>query len=139
LESSQKRGSELRSQAYSYRKFFKYPLKIWKIGKGEKSLVFSKGIEIRQIIVAVLIFGFLFLFRGEINQVLPTTLQLAFYAVLPWLMAGAICKSRLDGKRLDRFFIGYFRYLFTKRFSYSNHKPVYQPQMKKVQYYERFH
>jgi TcpE family len=129
----------LRSEAYSYRKFFKYPLKIWKIGKGEKSLVFSKGIEIRQIIVAVLIFGFLFLFRGEINQVLPTTLQLAFYAVLPWLMAGAICKSRLDGKRLDRFFIGYFRYLFTKRFSYSSHKPVYQPQMKKAQSYERFH
>jgi len=113
-------------------------LKIWKIGKGDKSLVFSKGIEIRQIIVAVLIFGFLFLFRGSINQILPTTLQLAFYAVLPWMIAGAICRSKLDGKRLDRFFIGYFRYLYNKRFSYSSHKPVYQPQMKKAQSYERF-
>jgi hypothetical protein len=128
----------LRSAAYSYRKFFKYPLKIWKIGKGEKSLVFSKGIEIRQIIVAVLIFGIFFLFRGSINQLLPTTLQLAFYAVLPWLIAGAICRSKLDGKRLDRFFIGYFRYLYNKRFSYSNHKPVYQQQMKKAQSYEQF-
>lgn len=128
----------MRSQAYSYRKFFKYPLKIWKIGKGEKSLVFSKGIEIRQMVVSVLIFGFFFLFRGSINQVLPTTLQLAFYAVLPWMIAGAICRSKLDGKRLDRFFIGYFRYLFTKRFSYSSHKCVYQPQMKKTQSYERF-
>ena len=128
----------MRSRAYSYRRFFKYPLKIWKIGKGEKSLVFSKGIEIRQIIVAVLLFGVLFLFRGAINQVLPTTLQLAFYAVLPWLIAGAICRSKLDGKRLDRFFIGYFRYLYNKRFSYSSHKPVYQPQMKKAQSYERF-
>jgi hypothetical protein len=128
----------LRSEAYSYRKFFKYPLKIWKIGKGEKSLVFSKGIEIRQIVVSVLIFGFFFLFRGSINQVLPTTLQLAFYAVLPWIIAGAICRSKLDGKRLDRFFIGYFRYLFTKQFSYSSQKCVYQPQMKKAQSYERF-
>ncbi|PEL13868.1 TcpE family conjugal transfer membrane protein [Bacillus sp. AFS017336] len=128
----------MRSQAYSYRKFFKYPLKIWKIGKGEKSLVFSKGIEIRQIIVSVLIFGFFFLFRGSINQVLPTPLQLAFYAVLPWMIAGAICRSKLDGKRLDRFFIGYFRYVFTKRFSYSNGKCVYQLQMKKAQSYDRF-
>jgi hypothetical protein len=128
----------LRSAAYSYRKFFKYPLKIWKIGKGEKSLVFSKGIEIRQIIVAILIFGIFFLFRGSINQLLPTALQLAFYAVLPWLIAGAICRSKLDGKRLDRFFIGYFRYLYNKRFSYSSHKPVYQPQMKKAQSYEQF-
>ncbi|PEC50963.1 hypothetical protein COJ46_01620 [Bacillus sp. AFS077874] len=128
----------MRSQAYSYRKFFKYPLKIWKIGKGEKSLVFSKGIEIRQIMVSGLIFGFFFLFRGGINQILPTTLQLAFYAVLPWMIAGAICRSKLDGKRLDRFFIGYFRYLFMKRFSYSNGKSVYQPQMKKAQVYERF-
>lgn len=128
----------MRSAAYSYRKFFKYPMKIWKIGKGEKSLVFSKGIEIRQIIVAVLIFGFFFLFRGSINQLLPTTLQLAFYAVLPWMIAGAICRSKLDGKRLDRFFIGYFRYLYNKRFSYSSHKPVYQLQMKKAQSYERF-
>jgi hypothetical protein len=113
-------------------------LKIWKIGKGEKSLVFSKGIEIRQILVAVLIFGCLFLFRGSINQFLPTALQLAFYAVLPWLIAGTICRSRLDGKRLDRFFIGYFRYLYNKRFSYSSDKPVYQPQMKTAQSYERF-
>jgi hypothetical protein len=113
-------------------------LKIWKIGKGEKSLVFSKGIEVRQILVAFLLFGLLFLFRGRINQILPTTLQLAFYVVLPWMIAGAICRSRLDGKRLDRFFIGYFRYLFNKRFSYSSHKPVYQPQMKKEQSYERF-
>jgi hypothetical protein len=113
-------------------------LKIWKIGKGEKSLVFSKGIEIRQMVVSVLIFGFFFLFRGSINQFLPTTLQLAFYAVLPWMIAGAICRSKLDGKRLDRFFIGYFRYLFTKQFSYSSHKPVYQSQMKKAQSYERF-
>lgn len=128
----------MRSEAYSYRKFFKYPLKIWKIGKNDKSLVFSKGIEIRQIVVSVLIFGFLFLFRGGINQILPTTLQLAFYAVLPWMIAGAICRSKLDGKRLDRFFIGYFRYLFTKKFSYSSGKPVYQPQMKKAQTYERF-
>jgi TcpE family len=108
------------------------------VGKGEKSLVFSKGIEIRQIIVAVVIFGFFFLFKGSINEVLPTTLQLAFYAVLPWIIAGAICRSRLDGKRLDRFFIGYFRYLYHKRFSYSSDKPVYQPQMKKAQSYERF-
>ncbi|MEH7451191.1 TcpE family conjugal transfer membrane protein [Gottfriedia acidiceleris] len=129
----------MRSQAYSYRKFFKYPLKIWKIGKGEKSFVFSKGIEIRQIIVSVLIFGFFILFRGSINQVLPTTLQLAFYAILPWMIAGAICRSKLDGKRLDRFFIGYFRYLFSKRFIYGNDKCVYQPQMKKAQTYERFH
>jgi TcpE family len=129
----------LRSAAYSYRKFFKFPLKIWKIGKGEKSLVFSKGIEIRQILVSVLIFGFFFLFRGSINKVLPTTLQLAFYAVLPWMIAGAICRSQLDGKRLDRFFMGYFRYLLTKRYSYSSHKPVYKPQMKKAQRYERFH
>ncbi|MEH6908407.1 TcpE family conjugal transfer membrane protein [Neobacillus drentensis] len=128
----------MRSEAYSYRKFFKYPLKIWKIGKGEKSIVFSKGIEIRQIVVAILIFGLLFLFRGSINQVLPTALQLAFYAVLPWMIAGTICRSRLDGKRLDRFFIGYFRYLFTKRFSYCSYKPIYQPQMKKAQSYERF-
>ncbi|KON83502.1 hypothetical protein AF332_27490 [Sporosarcina globispora] len=128
----------MRSEAYSYRKFFKYPLKIWKIGKGEKSLVFSKGIEIRQIVVSILIFGFFFLFRGSINQVLPTTFQLAFYAVLPWMIAGVICRSKLDGKRLDRFFIGYFRYLFTKRFCYSSHRPVYQPQMKKSQSYERF-
>jgi hypothetical protein len=128
----------LRSGAYSYRKIFKYPLKIWKIGKSDKSLVISKGIEIRQIIVAVLIFGFFFLFRGSINQILPTTLQLAFYAVLPWMIAGAICRSRLDGKRLDRFFIGYFRYLYNKRFSYSSDKPIYQPQMKKAQSYERF-
>jgi len=128
----------LRSGAYNYRKFFKYPLKIWKIGKGEKSLVFSKGIEIRQIIVAVLIFGLLFLFRGSINQLLPTTLQLAFFAVLPWMIAGMICRSKLDGKRLDRFFIGYFRYLYSKRNSYSSHKPVYQPQMKKAQSYEQF-
>jgi hypothetical protein len=113
-------------------------LKIWKIGKGEKSLVFSKGIEIRQIIVALLIFGIFFLFRGSINQLLPTALQLAFYAVLPWLISGAICRSKLDGKRLDRFFIGYFRYLYNKRFSYSSHKPVYQPQMKKAQSYEQF-
>ena len=36
----------MRTAAYSYRKFFKYPLKIWKIGKNEKSIiVFSKGIE----------------------------------------------------------------------------------------------
>ncbi|MGM0867584.1 MAG: TcpE family conjugal transfer membrane protein [Bacillota bacterium] len=128
----------MRSEAYSYRKFFKYPLKMWKVGKGEKSLVFSKGIEIRQILVAALIFGVLFLFRNSINQLLPTTLQLAFYAVLPWMMAGAICKSRLDGKRLDRFFMGYIRYVFTKRFSYSSQKCVYQPQMKKAQSYERF-
>ncbi|PAL08018.1 MULTISPECIES: TcpE family conjugal transfer membrane protein [Peribacillus] len=128
----------MRSAAYSYRKFFKYPLKIWKIGKNEKSLVFSKGIEIRQIMVALVLFSVFFLFRGSINQVLPTTLQLAFYAVLPWMIAGAICRSKLDGKRLDRFFIGYFRYLYTKRFSYSSHKPVYQPQMKKAQSYERF-
>lgn len=128
----------MRSAAYSYRKFFKYPLKIWKLGKGETSLVFSKGIEIRQIIVAVLILGFLLLFRDSINQILPATLQLAFYAVLPWVVAGAICRCRLDGKRLDRFFIGYFRYLLTKGFSYSSHKPVYQPQMKKAQSYERF-
>lgn len=128
----------MRSGAYNYRKFFKYPLKIWKIGKGEKSLVFSKGIEIRQIIVTVLIFGLLLLFRGSINQLLPTTLQLAFYAVLPWMIAGMICRSKLDGKRLDRFFIGYFRYLYSKRYSYSNHKPVYQRQMNKAQSYEQF-
>ncbi|MGP4079169.1 TcpE family conjugal transfer membrane protein [Pseudalkalibacillus sp. R45] len=128
----------MRSGAYNYRKFFKYPLKIWKFGKGDKSLVFSKGIEIRQIIVAVFLFGLLCLFRGTLNEVLPTTLQVAFYAVLPWIIAGAICRSRLDGKRLDRFFIGYFRYLYNRRFSYSSHKPVYQPQMKKAQSYERF-
>ncbi|KKI92174.1 hypothetical protein WQ54_10800 [Bacillus sp. SA1-12] len=128
----------MRSAAYNYRKFFKYPLKIWKIGKGEKSLAFSKGIEIRQIIVSFLIFGLLFLFREGINQILPTTLQLAFFAVLPWMIAGAICRSKLDGKRLDRFFIGYFRFLYNKRFTYSNHKPVYQPQIKKAQSYERF-
>ncbi|KMY41487.1 TcpE family conjugal transfer membrane protein [Peribacillus loiseleuriae] len=127
----------MRAAAYSYRKFFKYPLKIWKIGKSEKSLVFSKGIEIRQIIVSLFLFGVFFLFRGSINQVLPTTLQLAFYAVLPWMIAGAICRSKLDGKRLDRFFIGYFRYMYNRRFSYSSHKPVYQPQMKKAQSYER--
>jgi TcpE family len=138
MGSSQKWWFKLRTDAYSYRKFFKYPLKIWKLGKGEKSLVFSKGIEIRQIIMTVLIFGFLFLFKDSINHILPTTLQLAFYAVLPWLIAGGICKSRLDGKRLDRFFIGYFRYLFTKRYSYSSQKSVYQPQMKKAQSYERF-
>ncbi|WP_408008243.1 TcpE family conjugal transfer membrane protein [Pseudalkalibacillus sp. A8] len=138
MESGQKRWFKLRSGAYNYRKFFKYPLKIWKFGKGDKSLVFSKGIEIRQIIVAVFLFGLLFLFRGTINEVLPTTLQVAFYAVLPWIIAGAICRSRLDGKRLDRFFIGYFRYLYNRRFSYSSHKPVYQPQMKKAQSYDRF-
>ncbi|WP_260412327.1 conjugal transfer protein [Alkalihalobacillus sp. TS-13] len=127
----------MRSGAYNYRKFFKYPLKIWKFGKGDKSLVFSKGIEIRQIILAVFLFGLLFPFRETINEVLPTTLQVAFYAVFPWIIAGAICRSRLDGKRLDRFFIGYFRYLYNRRFSYSSHKPVYQPQMKKTQSYER--
>ncbi|MGA9286794.1 MAG: TcpE family conjugal transfer membrane protein [Anaerobacillus sp.] len=128
----------MRGESYSYRKFFHYPLKIWKIGKGEKSIVFSKGIEIRQIILAFFLFGVLFLFRDQINAVLPTALQLAFYAILPWMVAGAVCRSRLDGKRLDRFFTGYLRYLYTKRYSYSNHKPVYQPQMKKVQSYERF-
>ncbi|WP_347553002.1 TcpE family conjugal transfer membrane protein (plasmid) [Pseudalkalibacillus hwajinpoensis] len=128
----------MRAESYSYRKFFNYPLKIWKIGKGEKSLVFSKGVEIRQILLAFFLFGILFLFRGSINAILPTALQLAFYAMLPWMIAGAICRSRLDGKRLDRFFIGYFRYLHNKRFSYSSYKPVYQPQMKKVQSYERF-
>jgi hypothetical protein len=128
----------LRQGAYSYRKFFKYPLKIWKIGKGEKSIVFSKGIEIRQIIVALFLFGVLFLFRGSINQLLPSSLQLAFYLVLPWMVSGAICRSKLDGKRLDRFFAGYFRYLYNKRFTYSSQKYVYQPQMKKAQSYETF-
>jgi hypothetical protein len=128
----------LRPAAYSYRKFFKHPLKVYNLGKGSRAIVFSKGIEIRQIIVSILIFGVFFLFRESINGVLPTTLQLAFYAVLPWMIAGAICRCNLDGKRLDRFFSGYFRYLYNKRFSYSSHKPVYQPQMKKVQSYERF-
>ncbi|HEO2443891.1 TPA: hypothetical protein VAP34_002099 [Streptococcus agalactiae] len=128
----------MRPAAYSFRKFFRYPLKLWKIGKGDFAFTFSKGVEIRQIIVTAIIFGVLFLFRERINQVLPTTLQLAFYVVLPWMIAGAICRLKLDGKRLDRFFIGYFRYLYNKRFSYSSHKPVYQPQMKKGQSYEKF-
>lgn len=128
----------MRPAAYSFRKFFKYPLKLWKIGKGDFAFTFSKGVEIRQIIVTTIIFGVLFLFRERINQVLPTTLQLAFYVVLPWMIAGAICRLKKDGKRLDRFFIGYFRYLYNKRFSYSSHKPVYQPQMKKAQSYEKF-
>ncbi|MCT6515659.1 conjugal transfer protein [Bacillus subtilis] len=128
----------MRPAAYSFRKFFRYPLKLWKIGKGDFAFTFSKGVEIRQIIVTAIIFGVLFLFRERINQVLPTTLQLAFYVVLPWMIAGAICRLKLDGKRLDRFFIGYFRYLYNKRFSYSSHKPVYQPQMKKAQSYEKF-
>ncbi|MGO4974612.1 hypothetical protein SRCM101294_00766 [Bacillus amyloliquefaciens] len=128
----------MRPAAYSFRKFFRYPLKLWKIGKGDFAFTFSKGVEIRQIIVTTIIFGVLFLFRERINQVLPTTLQLAFYVVLPWMIAGAICRLKLDGKRLDRFFIGYFRYLYNKRFSYSSHKPVYQPQMKKAQSYEKF-
>ncbi|MEW9673513.1 TcpE family conjugal transfer membrane protein [Ammoniphilus sp. 3BR4] len=128
----------MRSRAYTYRKFWKNPLKLYNLGKGEKGLIISKGVEIRQILVALLIFGILFLFRGTIGSFLPTTLEFAFYAVLPWMIAGALCKSKLDGKRLDRFFLGYLRYLFHRRFQYSSHKPVYQPQMKKGQSYERF-
>ncbi|WP_445491560.1 TcpE family conjugal transfer membrane protein [Niallia sp. 03133] len=128
----------MRPASYSYRKFFHYPLKIWKIGRGDKSLVFSKGIEIRQILLAALLLGVLLLFRASINAVLPKTLQLAFYLILPWMIAGGITRSKLDGKRLDRFFLGLFRYLYNKRYSYSSDKPLYQPQMKQVQSYEKF-
>lgn len=127
----------MRDPAYNYRKFFRYPIKIYQLGKGEKALVFSKGVEIRQILISLLIVLIFYLFRNYINMVLPGQLQLAFYVVLPWIIAGQICRSKLDGKRLDRFFIQYFIYLFTGKHQYSSLKPVYVKQLKEPQQYER--
>ena len=126
----------MRREAYSFRKFFKYPIKIYSIGGNDSKITFSRGIELRQIIVATLLLGIFLLFRHVINTFLPVTLQFAFYLVLPWLLAGAIFKKPLDGKRIDQFFIQYFRYLFKKNTRYSNSKSVCYSQLKKIQKYE---
>jgi TcpE family len=126
-----------RRSAYSYRKLWRYPIKVYSLGKGEKGLVFSKGIEIRQIIVALLILGSMLLFRDSIDTFLPGSIKLAFYLVTPWVLSGLICSARLDGKRLDRFFIGYFHYLSDRKNRYSSGRRVLG-QQEKNQRYEPF-
>ncbi|MMZ58518.1 TcpE family protein [compost metagenome] len=126
----------MRSGAFSYRKFWKYPIKIYQLGKGKVSITFSKGIELRQMAVSAIIILIFVMFRKVINAFLPGTLQLAFYAILPWVIAGALCRTKMDGKRLDRFLLQSILYLFSRRTCYSSYKPVYLKQMKKPQKYE---
>jgi hypothetical protein len=128
----------VRQDAYSYRKFFKYPIKIYTLGNSQdKQLVFSKGIELRQIIVAALLFLVLFAFRNVVNSVIPSALQLATYVLLPWFVSGWLCKRKLNGKRIDHFFRDYLFYLLRYRHTrYADGKAVYDRQMKKKQQYE---
>jgi TcpE family len=111
-------------RSYSYRKMWRYPIKVYSLGKGDRGLVFSKGIEIRQILVALLLLSILLLFRNTLSSLLPSSLTLAFYTVVPWMTSGLLCRARLDGKRLDRFLTGLFRYTVHKKESYCSGRRV---------------
>lgn len=102
------------------------------------ALTFSKGIEVRQILVALLILSVIAIFHKSINSIIPFQFQVVVYGLVPWMLAGWICKQNVNGKRLDRFFLGYFKFLYNRRYSYSNNKAVYQPQMKKKQSYGQY-
>jgi TcpE family len=114
----------LMRRSYSYRKMWRYPIKVYSLGKGDRGLVFSKGIEIRQIVVALLLLGILLLFRNTLSSLLPSSLTLAFYTVIPWMTSGLLCRARMDGKRLDRFLTGLLRYTFHKSESYCSGRRV---------------
>lgn len=125
-------------KAYCYRKLWRKPITIHKLGKGDMALAFSKGLEVRQIIVALLIFAFFLLFRKQINLIVGGMWRTAFYALIPWLVAGWLVKKNVDGKRLDRYILGSLSFFYNRRFSYSSFKPVYDPQMERPQSYEKF-
>ncbi|WP_157831183.1 TcpE family conjugal transfer membrane protein [Bacillus sp. BA3] len=128
----------MREKARCYRKLWKKPITIHKLGKGEMALTFSKGLEVRQIVVALLILSVIAIFHKSINSIIPFQFQLAVYGLVPWFLAGWICNLRLDGKRLDRAILGYLKFLHNRRYSYSSNKAVYQPQMKKKQSYGQY-
>ncbi|MBT2668643.1 hypothetical protein J7J00_24750 [Bacillus sp. ISL-4] len=128
----------MREKARCYRKLWKKPITIHKLGKGDMALTFSKGIQVRQILVALLILSVIAFFHKSINSIIPFQFQLVVYGLVPWMLAGWICKQNVNGKRLDRFFLGYFKFLYYRRYSYSSNKAVYQPQMKKKQSYGQY-
>lgn len=138
MERCKKRWFIVRDKAYCYRKLWRKPITIHKLGKGDVSLTFSKGIEVRQIIVALLFFIILLQFRNVINGFLPSAFTASVYILIPSFLSIWICKQNVNGKRLDRFFLGYFRYLYNRRFSYSSGKAVYKRQMQEKQSYSGF-
>lgn len=120
-------------KSYSYRKLWRKPIMIHKIFKGEHALIFSKGLELRQIVVAILIFGFFLLFH-KIFFFVPRSCMLALYVGVPWLLAGKIVRSNVDGKRIDRYLLGYIHSKRTKKIVYSNFKPIDKSELEKFSY-----
>lgn len=128
----------MRGKAHCYRKFWRKPLTIHKLGKGDVSVTFSKGLEIRQIVVGFLFFLILICFRGFFNQYISGMFVLAFYTLIPFFLAKFICGMNIEGKRLDRFFLGLIRYMYNRKYSYSSGKAVYRKQLDKAQSYSEF-
>jgi hypothetical protein len=126
----------MNEKAYSYRKLWKKPIMIHRIFKGEHALIFSRGLELRQIIVAILIFGILFLFHNVLAFI-PKAFMLALYVGIPWLLAGHIVKSNVDGKRIDRYLKGYIHSVRNRKIVYSSFEPVHKKELKKFSY-EKF-
>lgn len=120
-------------KSYSYRKLWKRPIMIHKIFKGEWALVFSRGLELRQFIVAALISLPLLFFHSFV----PWPFWLVTYAGIPWLLAGRIVKSNVDGKRIDRYTWGYIHSIRTRKIIYNGDKPIHKSELKKYTY-EKF-
>lgn len=128
----------MREKAHCYRKFWRKPITIHKLGKGDVSLTFSKGVEIRQLFVGFLILLILLLFKDFINPYIPGMFKVGFYVAIPFLLSGWIFKSNKSGKRMDRYFFGLIRYSYNRKYSYSSGKAVYRKQLDFKQSYSQF-
>src|SRR4051794_13244874 len=111
-------------KAYCYRRLWRKPITIHSLGGGSKSWTFPKGIEVRQVFVALLIFALLFMFRQQINSIIGGGWTLAFYLGIPWFLSGWLVKKNVQGKRFDRYLLGTMLFFYKRRFSYSSFKPV---------------
>lgn len=128
----------MRSKAHCYRRFWRKPITIHKLGKGDVSLTFSKGIEIRQLLVGFLIFLILLLFSDIFNPYIPGMFKIAFYFLIPVFLSKWIFQANKTGKRLDKHLIGLIRYWYNGKCSYSSGKPVYRKQLDYKQSYSKF-
>ncbi|MGR6342661.1 TcpE family conjugal transfer membrane protein [Priestia megaterium] len=113
----------MRKQAMSYGVLFKYPPKIYKINE----FVFSKGLELRQIIGYIVLEIIIFFFRNttpfELLRTLPFALWITAWLVTPWYLAGLLLKISTEGKTIFHYTLSHFKFVFLKK-EYVKFRPL---------------
>lgn len=127
---------------FNYTKFFKYPIKIYRIGK----LEFANGVELRKLLfgstvfvitLAILTYIALIGGRTTVNFFIDNWIKIT--VIVPMVSIFIAFSFKYDNKPINRFFIDRYRFYRHKNKVIENFRVIDDSQYQKPLQYEAYH